>query len=83
MDTPVRAFWMLTAQVSRLRAEEALNTMDLMFVANMNCSGEHITELRETYLKTLGEPVTVKKTPQVSAEEHKEGIAKLKQLLGG
>lgn len=88
MKMPLRAFWALNAQISRIRSEEFLENIDLMFVANMNCDGETIEKIRKTHIDRLGEPAVVQKAvtfdrlqlAKQSAREHEEGIGRLKQL---
>jgi hypothetical protein len=79
---PIRGFWMLSANVSRIRAEEALDMIDLYWVANANCGPEEITKIREALLVRMGEPAkgNAMSSREVSADEHKAGIAQLRLL---
>lgn len=78
---PLRGFWMLSANVTRLRAEEALEQIDLFWIANANVGPEAVTELRKSLIARMGEPAKASGGPRyVSPQEHKEGIAKLKLL---
>lgn len=81
---PLRGFWMLSAQVTRVRAEEALEMLDLFLLANANCDPETGSEaLRKELLKRLGEPVKVSSPPgTVDPDQHEKGISELKNLLG-
>jgi hypothetical protein len=85
LGMPLRGFWMLSANVTRLRAEEALDMIDLYWVSNENCGPEDVSTLRKALLERMGEPAkgsTTSSSRDVSPEEHQEGIASLKRLFG-
>lgn len=82
---PLRSFWSASANVSRVRAEEGLEQIDLLLVANANfASGETVKELREAFLKRMGEPAKADTASlrEPPPEQHSEGIQKLKQIFG-
>lgn len=83
---PIRSFWSASANINRLRAEEGLEAIDLLLIANANCDPAIAAkELREALIKRMGEPA--KGTLSESSrdpppEQHREGLDKLRQILG-
>lgn len=80
---PLRSFWSASANVSRVRAEESMEAIDLFFIANANCDPAAVKDLREALLKRMGEPAkATASTREPPPEQHREGIATLKQIFG-
>lgn len=79
MDMPLRAFWSLNKQVSRLRAEEKLEQIDLFLLGNQNSDAKMIERLRASLVEKIGNAVTQDKS-FVAKGTHSAGIAKLKGI---
>jgi hypothetical protein len=79
MGMPIRAFWNLNKQVSRLRAEEKLEQIDLFLVSSQNTDPKMIERLRKAYLEKIGEPMKEDKSV-VDKDQHTKGLAKLREL---
>ena len=76
---PLRAFWNLNKQVSRLRAEEKLEQIDLFLVSNQNTDPKMIDRLRKGFLEKIGEPMKEDKS-FVDQDQHTKGLAELRKL---
>lgn len=72
---PIRTFWSYAKNITRLKAEEDLRAMDVIFSGQ---SAEFAKQHRSDLIEAVGRPVIGPPKPV----DHKAGINKLKQLLG-
>lgn len=78
---PLRTFWSLNAQITRLRAEEQLGMIEMFMLGGMGASGEVVKELRQMLSKQMGDPVKVSRNKQIDdAATTQEGMKKLREL---
>lgn len=78
MAMPLRVFWMLNAQIVRLRAEENLEFVDLFLLGGGGATAEMVNEYRSAMRERLGTPMRTRDV--VSATEVKAGLAKLASI---
>lgn len=80
MGLPLRTFWSLNANVSRLRAEEHISMIELFLMGGMGATQESVTQLRESLNKQMGEPAVMRARPKEDHQQTQEGIQKLREL---
>lgn len=78
MSLPLRVFWAMNAQITRLRAEEGLELIDLQLLSHMGTSGEMVSQLRSNLRERMGTPMVAIEV--FSREDHMRAIDKLKQI---
>lgn len=76
---PLRAFWNLNKQVSRLRAEERLEQIELFLLASQTTNGKVVDSYRSSLMQRIGDTVKENKS-FVPKDIHKTGIEKLKGI---
>lgn len=79
MDLPIRAFWLLNSNVSRLMAEKDMRSLTI--AASAQQEGEAITQVRENLVIEMGEVMVV--DPIASAVRDEEGFNELKAMVAG
>jgi hypothetical protein len=79
LSMPLRLFWNLNKQVSRLRAEEQLSQIEMFLIANDKSDLKMVERLQMALKERMGEPMVEDKTV-VDKEQHATGLAKLKAL---
>ena len=75
LQMPLRRFWLLEKNITRLQAERELRQLPILASAN---SGSHLKELTERLSRELGTIVTV----NVTARDP-DATSKLMRLAGG
>ncbi len=76
LDTPIRGFWSLNKQISRIRSDEALASMNLYLLGNMG-SDKMYAEIKQSYIDATGNFV---KMASEEKESQKDGLTELMEL---
>jgi len=78
MKLPMRAFWLLSGNINRLRAEEDLRSLTIAAAAQQS---EFAQEQRKSLIEEMGEVTKGAVPGDIAEDERKAGIATLKALM--